>query len=356
MEALAAQHKQLTVWAENCPATFANRAALVGAEIARLENRELDAMRLYEEAIRSARANGFVHIEALAYELAARFYDARGFEQIGRVYLRNARNGYLRWGADGKVRQLQDANPQIIEEERALGPTSTISTPVGSLDLATVLKVSEAVSAELVIEKLLDTLMRTAIEQAGAERGLLILLMGAERQITAEAATAGDRVVVELRNEAATAVALPETVLHYVLHTREPVVLEDAAVQDPFSGDPYIRSRSSRSIVAAPLIARGKLIGVLYLENNLARSVFAPARSRGPGANRVAGSDRAGELTPLQRCCTKGSEDPPPGRRQHCWNFHLGLRGTDFEANNEFLKSSDTTATILRRERSDGPI
>jgi PAS domain S-box-containing protein len=278
LEALAAQHKQLTVWAENCPATFANRAALVGAEIARLENRELDAMRLYEEAIRSARANGFVHIEALAYELAARFYDARGFEQIGRVYLRNARNGYLRWGADGKVRQLQDANPQIIEEERALGPTSTISTPVGSLDLATVLKVSEAVSAELVIEKLLDTLMRTAIEQAGAERGLLILLMGAERRITAEAATAGDRVVVELRNEAATAVALPETVLHYVLHTREPVVLEDAAVQDPFSGDPYIRSQSSRSIVAAPLIARGKLIGVLYLENNLARSVFAPAR------------------------------------------------------------------------------
>ena len=80
VEALAAHHRQLEVWAENCPENFENRAALVGAEIARLEGRELDAERLYEQAIRSARDNGFVHNEALAYELAARFYAARGFE------------------------------------------------------------------------------------------------------------------------------------------------------------------------------------------------------------------------------------------------------------------------------------
>src|SRR5262249_29154136 len=106
LEALAAHHRQLQVWAENCPDNFENRAALVGAEIARLEGRELDAERLYEEAIRSARENDFVHNEALANELAARFYAARGFETISHAYLRNARYGYLRWGADGKVRQL----------------------------------------------------------------------------------------------------------------------------------------------------------------------------------------------------------------------------------------------------------
>src|SRR5262249_58089080 len=103
VEALAAHHRQLAVWAEHGPENFENRAALVGAEIARLEGRELDAMRLYERAIHSARANGFVHHEALAHELAARFYAARGFETIAQAYLRNARYGYLRWGADGQV-------------------------------------------------------------------------------------------------------------------------------------------------------------------------------------------------------------------------------------------------------------
>src|SRR5207253_11007174 len=102
LEALAAHDRQLQEWAENCPENFENRAALVGAEIARIEGRALDAMDLYEQAVRSARANGFVHNEALANELAARFYAARGFEKIARTYLREARDGYLRWGAGGQ--------------------------------------------------------------------------------------------------------------------------------------------------------------------------------------------------------------------------------------------------------------
>ena len=147
LEALAAHHRQLEVWAENCPENFENRAALVGAEIARIEGRELDAERLYEQAIRSARANGFVHNEALANELAARFYAARGFEKIAHVYLQDARYGYLRWGADGKVRQLDQLYPHLREEEPVPGPTSTIGAPVEHLDLATVIKVSQACRA-----------------------------------------------------------------------------------------------------------------------------------------------------------------------------------------------------------------
>ena len=105
---LASHHRQLQEWADNCPENFENRAALVGAEIARIEGRDVDAMRLYEQAIRSARINGFVHNEAIAYERASAFYRARGFDQIATLYLRNARYCYLRWGADGKVRQLDD--------------------------------------------------------------------------------------------------------------------------------------------------------------------------------------------------------------------------------------------------------
>ena len=145
------------------------------------------------------------------------------------VYLRKARYGYLRWGADGKVRQLDELYPQLRKEEPAPGPTSTIGAPVEHLDLATVIKVSQAISGEIVLEKLIDTLMRTAIEQAGAERGLLILPRGDEQRIEAEATTAGDTVTVHLRDEAVTEAMLPESVLHYVMRTRESVILDDAA-------------------------------------------------------------------------------------------------------------------------------
>src|SRR5262249_22015354 len=157
---------------------FDNRAALVGAEIARIEGRLLEAEQLYEKAILSAHTNGFVHNEAVANEVAARFYEARGFEKIARAYLSDARYCYLRWGADGKVRQLDDLYPDLREEELAVGPTSTIGTPVEHLELGTVINVSQAVSSEMVVDKLIDILMRTAIEHAGAVRGLLILSRG----------------------------------------------------------------------------------------------------------------------------------------------------------------------------------
>jgi PAS domain S-box-containing protein len=142
-----------------------------------------------------------------------------------------------------------------------------------------VIKVSQAVSGEIVLEMLIDTLMRTAIEQAGAERGLLILLRRAEARIEAEATTGGDTVVVQLRDQPVTGDALPESVLHYVVRTRESVILDDAAAQSAFSSDSYLRERGARSVLCLPLITQGKLTGVLYLENTLTPRVFAPSRS-----------------------------------------------------------------------------
>jgi PAS domain S-box-containing protein len=275
-EALAAHQKQLETWAENCPENFENRAALVGAEIARLEGRELDAERLYEKAIRSAQANGFVHNEALSNELAARFYGARGFETIAHAYLRKARYSYLRWGADGKVRQLDELYPQLREEERT--PTNTIGASVEHLDLATVIKVSQAVSGEIVFGKLIDTLMRTAIEHAGAERGLLILPRGVEQRVEAEAITSGDSIIVRLPEASVTGVSLPESIVHYVVRTQESVILDDASARNPFSTESYIHQHHARSILCLPLINQAKLIGVLYLENNLTPHVFTPTR------------------------------------------------------------------------------
>jgi PAS domain S-box-containing protein len=130
----------------------------------------------------------------------------------------------------------------------------------------------------MVLEKLLDTVMRTAMEHAGAERALLMLSRGAEQRVAAEATTKGDTVFVHLCDEPATGSVLPQTVLEYVLHTRESVILDDAAIVNPFSSDPYIRQRRARSVLCLPVSNQARLIGVLYLENNLAPGVFAPAR------------------------------------------------------------------------------
>jgi PAS domain S-box-containing protein len=278
LEALAAHHRQLEVWAENCPENFVNRAALVAAEIARLEGRELDAERLYEQAIRSARADGFVHNEALANELASRFYAARGFEKIARVYLQDARYGYLRWGADGKVRQLERLHPHLRDAPTHASSTATIGAPVEHLDVGSVLKAAQAVSSEIVLDKLVERLMRIAIEHAGAERGLLILFPGDEPRIAAEATTGRGQVDVKLRETVVSPTELPVSLLQYVIRTRESVIIDDALVHNAFSADEYILRKHARSVLCLPMVKQSKLIGVLYLENNLASHVFTPTR------------------------------------------------------------------------------
>jgi PAS domain S-box-containing protein len=275
---LAAHHRQLEIWTENCPENFENRAALVGAEIARIEGRDLDAERLYQEAIRSARANGFVHNEAIAYEVAARFYAGRGFEEFAHVYLQKARNCYQRWGADGKVRQFEQLYPHLRDVPVPASPTATIGAPVDRLDVGTVLKAAQAVSGEIVLSDLIKLLLRIAVEHAGAGRGLLILFLADEPRISAEATTGHGQVEVTLREAAVSPAELPESVLHYVIRTLETVILDDALAQNPFSTDEYISQKLARSILCLPLVKQTKLIGVLYLENNLASHVFTPTR------------------------------------------------------------------------------
>lgn len=275
--ALAAHHRQMQVWAEHCPENFANRAALIGAEIARLEGRDADAMRLYEEAIRSARDNGFVHNEGLAYEVAARFYHARGAATFANVCRRNARHCYLHWGADGQVRQLDRLYPQLAMPEGQL-PAATIGSPVQHLDVVSVVKASQALSSEIELPKLIERLMTIAIENAGADRGLLILPAGDEFRIHAEARASADRVEVAMRQESIDAIACPESIVRYVIRTRESVILDDAGKPNLFSTDDYLRERQSKSILCLPLIKQAQLTGILFLENALTSHAFTPAR------------------------------------------------------------------------------
>ena len=277
-EGLSAHHRQLQAWAEHCPENFVSRAALIGAEIARLNGRELEAERLYEQAIRSARDNCLVHNEALAHEMAARFYAARAFETNSHAHLQNARHCYLRWGADGKVRQLDEMYPNLRTERGAAGPTGKIEAPIDQLDLATVVKVSQAVSSEIQFEKLIETLLKVALEHAGAERGLLILPQGERHRIEAEIKTDLDQVQVQLRHAPITSSELPESVFRYVIRTQQKIILDDASASNMFSEDDYLRQRRPRSILCLPLVKQTKMLGVLYLENNLAPRVFTQKR------------------------------------------------------------------------------
>jgi PAS domain S-box-containing protein len=281
-EALVDHRRQLAIWAENCPENFENRAALVGAEIARIEGRFLDAEQLYEKAIRSAHTNDFVHNEAVANEVAARFYAARGFDKTAGAYLRDARHCYLNWGADGKVRQLDQLYPYIKDEQVAVGSPGTIVAPTGLLDLATVIKVSQALSSEIVLPGLIEKLVRLAVENAGAGRGLLILLRGGahgdEPRIEAEATSGPGNIEVAVRQAAITPSDLPQSALHYVIRTQEHVLLDDASADRVYSKDEYVRQRRSKSVLCLPIVKQAKLIGALYLENNLTPGAFTQER------------------------------------------------------------------------------
>jgi PAS domain S-box-containing protein len=277
---LTAHREQLREWAENYPPTFADKHLLVSAEIARLEGRAFDAMQLYEQAIQSARENVFVQNEALAFEVAARFYLARGFEAFAYTYLRNARNCYERWGAFGKVKQLDERYPRLHEGRLAASKTATIGTPVGQLDAETVVKASQALSGEMLLNNLIEKPMRSAVENAGAERGLLILLRGHghEPRIEAEATTGRGRVEVTVRQAVITPLDLPQSAFQYVIRTRERVVLDDASAGNLYSEDEYVRQRGAKSVLCLPIVKQTKLVGALYLENNLTPRAFTSDR------------------------------------------------------------------------------
>ena len=270
--------ERFELWAHHCPENYLNRHALLSAEVARIEGRDLDAMRSYEEAIRSSRDHGFIQNEGIAYELAAQFYAARGFETIADTYFRHARQCYLRWGATGKVRQLEQRHPHLRETAVRRDLDATIETPQEHLDLATVLKTSLAVSSEIIPEKLIEKLMVLALEHAGAERGLLVRSQDNQLRIEAEAITGGDSVTVRLLGAQTTYADLPISVLQFVIRTQQSVIMDDASAENRFSGDEYIRERHVRSILCLPLLKHAKLIGVLYLENNVASYAFTPAR------------------------------------------------------------------------------
>ncbi len=269
MKAILEHLDQITTWERSCPENFGTRRAIVAAEVARLEGRQIEALALYEEAVDAARTYGFIQNEALSNELAARFCVERGLKTSANAFLRNARSCYLEWGANKKVRQLDWENPDLSP---GVNGTKTTSGPdVQHLDMAAVVAMSQAVSGEIVLDRLVERLMVTVVEHSGAVRGLLLLPTQAEMSIVAEALTIDEGVSVKFEGFER---KLPETILSYVARTQEVVILDDARSAELFSSDPYVEETRASSILCLPLVKQKQLVGVLYLENGLSSHLF----------------------------------------------------------------------------------
>ncbi|HEY9737237.1 MAG TPA: AAA family ATPase, partial [Trichocoleus sp.] len=269
----------LQEWTTSCPQNYLTWFLLIDAEYQQVLGNTVAAMDGYELAIKQAQEVETLHDEALASELAGQFHLQQGRFMVARTYLLNARYGYLRWGADEKVQDLDRRYPQLIT--RVSNPTAksdtttTASDGVSTIDVATLLKATRAIAAEIVPEHLLGTLMRIVLENAGAQRGVLILPRDDRWWIEAEAWTEAISVQSCLLDEATGPLPkVPLTVIHYVMRKGTQIVLDQACETGKFTHDPYIQAQQTQSLLCLPLLHQGQLNGLIYLENNLAQGVF----------------------------------------------------------------------------------
>jgi PAS domain S-box-containing protein len=265
-------------WRQHGPENFSTRHALLSAELARMEGRLLEAEHFYEEAIAAAREQNFIQYEALAWELASRFYRGRGLLTIADAHLREARHCYGAWGAVAKVKQLDRSHPQLQEARRDVATTGASSVHMGALDLLAVVKASQAISQQIVQDDLIATLMQVVLESAGAETGALLLPRDAALTVAARASVDGSRLVVRKVDELASPAELPLSVLNYVRRTKERVLLTDVSRANAFSGDEAFLRRTPKSLLCLPIVLQTELVGLLYLENGTFANGFPPDR------------------------------------------------------------------------------
>ncbi|MGF2040371.1 MAG: trifunctional serine/threonine-protein kinase/ATP-binding protein/sensor histidine kinase [Nostoc sp. CmiVER01] len=270
-------------WAMHCPTNYQHKFLLIQAEIARIHQQDYQAMELYDKAIASAAENGYLQNEALANELAFRFYLAKDRKNFAKIYLKEARYGYLKWQATGKVRQLDEQYSQIfrdtVERRKATKQIQDISeAKTQALDISTAIKASQALSSEMELNPLLEKMMTIAIENAGAQMGYLLVKRENQWIIEAEGSIDRDQVTVRSSSLFLVKHKLPVLLINYVERTKENLVLDDASHTERFLNDYYIVANQPKSILCLPFSHQGKLTGVLYLENNLTTGVFTAER------------------------------------------------------------------------------
>ena len=257
------------------PPNYLHKYHLVEAERMRVLEGQSDAiLSHYDQAIALARESEFIHEEALADELAARYLLNQGQNDAVSSYLRSAMEKYEAWGAKRKVTHLKSRYPGLIVDDRA----DAAASPSANLDLGTMLKASEAISSTLELEPLLEILLRILIENAGAQTAVLILETEGQSLIAARGSAEQVEYFLPLSLPVEKAQSLSLSVIFWVKQTREHLVLDNATREERFVEDDYIRRERPKSILCAPITHKSSLSGIIYLENNLVEGAFTPRR------------------------------------------------------------------------------
>ncbi|HOV80845.1 MAG TPA: AAA family ATPase, partial [Bacillota bacterium] len=303
---LKKNRRKLEKWVDSCPRNYLHKYCLVAAEAARLAGRPTEAMELYDRAIAWAKENEFVRDEALGNELAARFWLAAEKADIAGLYMGGACRGYRHLGAKRKVRRLSEEFPQlfahpeaglipVLDKMQAIVSAESARAAASELDLASIIKLSQVLSGEIVLAELLKKTMKIILENAGAQRGFFITESGGKLRIEAAASAAGEGAAEDLQPAGeesapreqqfslqsvplAEAKHLSAAIVQYVARTGEYLVLRDAAGEGAFARDEYILKNRPKSVICLPVTGKGKPAGILYLENNLSAGAFTPDR------------------------------------------------------------------------------
>lgn len=295
LERVAQNQVSLNHWLPHSEMNFRHKYDLVEAEISRVKGNLLEAMDGYEIAITGAEQNEYVQDAALAYELAGEYYLSSNKDKIALLYFREAHFRYQQWGAVSKLNQLEQLYPSlVINSRQTLSRTTTTNTTqltsvtggntINQLDLSSVMKAGRAISGEIVLDKLLEKMMRIVIENAGAQRGLLILrqdhawLVQAKIENNAEIVEVMHGIPLEQVGGYSATPELPLSVVNYVIRTKESVVLSDAIRDGKFAQSAYIKNQKPKSTLCMPLLNQGRISGILYLENNLITGAFTEDR------------------------------------------------------------------------------
>ncbi|MEG4171752.1 MULTISPECIES: AAA family ATPase [unclassified Microcoleus] len=297
LEKVAVNQAKSKRWAEYAPMNHLHKFYLVEAERYRVLGQQVEAMDFYDRAIALAKENKYLNEEALANELAAKFYLQWGKEKIAQLYLIDAYYAYSRWGAKAKIDDieqrysqllapiLQQAQGRLFEAMTTSNDTSsstknqtiTGSTSSTVIDLPTVIKGYQALSSEIKLEQLLTTLMEVAIQNAGAQTGVLIL-KEEENWTIAVHCSARQGCLLQETIGIEESEAIPQTVINYVKRTQKTLVFDDVKTELIFTSDPYIKQHQPKSILCTPITHQGKMMAILYLENNLTTGAFTGDR------------------------------------------------------------------------------
>ncbi|MFC4320097.1 ATP-binding sensor histidine kinase [Litchfieldia salsa] len=269
---------KLRKWAKLCPENYLHKWMLLKAEIARIDGDHASAIHDYDTAIQLARKNNYIQDVAVVNEAAGQYYFSRGLESVGSAYLTEAYRSYNKWGANAKASKLHKEYEGFImnvSDDNRFGFAARPS--VSQFDVDASFKAAQTISSEIIQENLVQKLMNITMQNAGAERGFLLLKKDDQLVVAARANIDGS--VTELSMETIEGTNMfPEMIINYVVKSREAIVLNDASAEGMFVEDPYVIRNKTKSILCLPAIYKGKINSILYLENNQTTYAFTEDR------------------------------------------------------------------------------